>query len=554
MRTALFGFVMILLPLPVMGQISPGRLHRSHAFLEGVENCTKCHEPDRTQLAERCLACHASIKERLQNGKGLHGTGKYRECQTCHVEHQGRDFDLIYWENGRDKFDHERTGYGLEGKHTTLKCNECHQPKFIGKLALGPDERVDRARTFLGLDTACASCHPDEHRGQLGVACQSCHVQQAWKPATGFDHRKTAFFLLGKHATVPCIKCHRMATGQPIDGDAQYPLFKPVSHASCTDCHTDPHKGKLGQSCRNCHNETGWRVTDEANFDHNRTRYPLEGRHASVACGKCHSPGRPKSGLRFAACLDCHSDFHKGQFANRLSKGACEECHTVAGFRPARFDMAQHDETQSPLRGSHRAVPCSACHLRTTQSPSREFLFKFASRECQACHADPHRGEVKRLVEEAGCRSCHNEESWRTVVFDHNRTEFALAGRHAFVACVKCHRGSTNDSQPRVVVFRGAAKTCDGCHSDVHRAQFVSTGGSTDCSSCHTSQNWKAEQFDHVVNARFALDGAHRGVPCQKCHPTVTAGDDHYVKYKPVDVACVSCHDVRQLPEGSVER
>ena len=83
----------------------------------------------------------------------------------------------MYWgKPGRAAFDHALTGHALAGKHARLACDQCH-----------------KTRSFLGAVTECASCHRDEHRGQFaGRACTSCHGEQAWKPAPGFDHAKTS--------------------------------------------------------------------------------------------------------------------------------------------------------------------------------------------------------------------------------------------------------------------------------------------------------------------------------------------------------------------------
>ena len=42
--------------------------------------------------------------------------------------------------------------------------------------------------------------------------------EQAWKPAPGFDHAKTAWPLTGRHAAVGCERCH--ATRRPDAVDA----------------------------------------------------------------------------------------------------------------------------------------------------------------------------------------------------------------------------------------------------------------------------------------------------------------------------------------------
>jgi hypothetical protein len=213
--------------------------------------------------------------------------------------------------------------------------------------------------------------------------------------------------------------------------------------------------------------------------------------------------------------------------------------------------MAKHEETRYPLRGAHRAVPCAGCHLSEDRNEPARFAFRFASIECRACHRDPHMGEVDVFVKSGGCQSCHSEDTWRTVAFDHSRTAFALDGRHAGVECLKCHEAKTTGGTRTAVTFRGAPKTCERCHPDVHEAQFASASGSTQCARCHTPRQWSADLFDHTTQAEFVLDGAHRNVPCGRCHPTVSEGERRWVKYKPLETACVSCHDIRRSPEGS---
>ncbi|MEW6051774.1 MAG: hypothetical protein AB1644_12045 [Candidatus Zixiibacteriota bacterium] len=536
--------VLVLAPGATVAQLSPGELHQSHAFLEGVQNCSKCHGSDRQLVPDNCLACHSAIRERLDSRTGLHGRQEYRQCQLCHVEHQGRTFDLVYWKEGQKQLDHSQTGYRLEGKHATADCRACHQEKFIMHRAALETDKTTLDRTFLGLDSACKSCHFDEHRGQLMAACSECHTAASWKPPTGFDHTRTRFTLQGKHTTVLCEKCHLPVVDNSTVDDGKFLRLSPLVFQQCTDCHTDPHKGRLGANCTNCHSADGWNVTNKANFDHSKTRYPLEGKHAGVACDKCHIPGRERAKLPFAVCRDCHTDFHNKEFAARPSKGACEECHTVAGYSPARFLMAQHEQTKYPLTGAHKAVPCSGCHAkRASGTETVRYQFKFKSMRCVVCHGDPHRGEAKKYVTNKGCEFCHSEETWRQVRFDHGLTRFALEGKHSSVDCRKCHTGRVKGVKEPALTMIGAATVCSGCHQDIHLGQFAAAGSNvTDCAGCHTPQDWKARKFDHNRQSRFKLDGAHIRVPCQKCHRPIMVGTEPFVAYKPLDTACASCH------------
>ena len=529
-------------------QISPGELHRSHAFLEGIENCTKCHGSDQQLAPDKCMACHGRIQAQRQAGKGLHSRPEYQVCQTCHVEHQGRDFKLIYWKDGEAKFNHSLTGFALEGKHATLQCRNCHQPKLIRDLTVGPNERIDSSTTYLGMSTTCLDCHKDEHKGQLSSTCINCHSQTAWKPAEKFNHATAKYPLSGKHITVPCAKCHQLVTYYPTLSDSAFTQYTGLNYTQCTGCHTDAHTGRLGTNCSSCHTTESWFRVSTTNFDHSKTKYPLEGLHASVECAKCHKAGEVKTALRFGSCQDCHSDYHRGQFAKRDSKGKCEECHTVYGYSPARFVMAQHDKTDYPLLGAHRAVPCMACHASTGGDPAVKTNFAFASTRCNVCHKDPHRGQVDKMVAADGCELCHRVESWASITYDHSKSAFALEGRHTQVACLKCHADIKAADKLASVKFTGVRKDCQSCHTDNHQGQFASANV-TECSTCHSPLNWKSTKFDHK-NSRFPLDGAHRTVACNKCHLPVAGANGSFVRYKPLEMTCAACHGTT-IPERS---
>lgn len=534
----------LLLATSSWAQISPGELHRSHAFLEGVQNCGNCHGTDRELVAEKCLACHSLIQAGLDAHTGLHGGQEYRQCQTCHVEHQGRDFALIYWKTGQKSFDHSLTGYLLDGKHVGLDCRRCHTRQYIADTNRLIADKITLDSTFMGLTRTCSSCHLDEHRGQLTAACSECHATTGWKPVKGFDHSRSKFALGGKHAAVLCAKCHAEVVDHRSPTDSSFAKFTGLRFQQCTDCHTDVHKGKLGENCQNCHSTEGWQVTDKAKFDHSKTRYPLLGKHAAVTCDKCHVPGKGRQTLKFAACRDCHTDFHRGEFAKRESKGACEECHTVYGYSPAKFLLSQHDQSSYPLRGAHRAVPCDACHRRTLpQTQTAAFQFRFQSVQCLMCHNDPHRGEVNKFVDDKGCEHCHAVDSWRQVTFDHGVTKFSLEGKHRAVDCRKCHSGKSRKTGETILTMTGARSECSACHADVHRGQFAKGEPAvTDCGLCHVPENWKAPRFDHNVSSRFKLDGAHKNVPCKQCHRPTEKDGEQFVAYKPLDTTCVLCH------------
>jgi hypothetical protein len=528
---------------PVLAQISPGELSEAHAKLEGSASCLKCHDREKGVVAARCLDCHKALKERIDGGRGLHARSEYRKCETCHVEHQGRATDLVWWgKPGRDALDHRETGYPLEGKHAGVACSGCHQPKNIKDKEALSQRGASAARTYLGLDSACVACHRDVHRGQFAASdCRSCHTLEGWKPAARFDHGRTSYPLTGKHAPVACEKCHAMAS----DAGAAYRKYRGVAFQQCSSCHEDVHKGRLGPACATCHTTLGWSAIQKASFDHERTAYPLRGRHVPVACDKCHTAGRTLA-LKHERCTDCHGDAHRGEFARRADQGRCEACHDVAGFTPSRYALDDHQKTAYPLAGAHLAVACDACHRRAPGQKTA--AYRIAHALCTDCHKDPHKGETDRYAQKAGCQACHRVESWRQLAFEHGATRFPLAGAHVKAGCATCHKKVDVGTPRERTQFTNLPLVCADCHRDVHAAQFA-VAGVTRCERCHTADAWKpAHGFDHNRDASYHLDGAHARVACAGCHKTGTHEGQAVVRYKPLGAKCRDCHASGGVP------
>lgn len=509
-------------------QLSPGKLSRPHAQLEGLTKCSNCHKLGSREVQQKCLDCHQEIAAMTTGGKGLHAGEDYGHCVDCHVEHQGRDYDLIFWPDGQAGFDHTVTGFTLTGSHTQQDCRKCHTAKYVTDPAQLRSQNKELSRTFLGLDAACASCHKDIHGGQFQQTCTACHDTGAWKPAPLFDHQVSSFPLTGKHEKVDCARCHKPAAVTRFAG---------VAYQSCTDCHQDPHAGTLGTNCAGCHTTDGWLLISGASFDHGRTRYPLEGRHQAVECSKCHQADGKKPA--FASCRDCHRDVHGGTRLKRPRLNACENCHTVAGFQPSSFTMSSHDQTAFPLLGAHRATPCSACHQPKAQDT---FQLTMAHAVCTDCHRDPHPQSMAEFSpnRDQSCAACHTQASWRVPGFDHTVTGFKLDGRHAGTACSGCHKSEKRAD------FSGLVQACAGCHDDVHLGQFAarttSDGKQVACEQCHVTVDWFAEKFDHEKDSRFPLRGGHEQVACTGCHPPVKPANDRLLKFKPLPTACKDCH------------
>ncbi|MGA8042649.1 MAG: cytochrome c3 family protein [Terracidiphilus sp.] len=532
-------------------QISPGPLARAHQSLSGDANCIKCHEVSTRAPSFRCLTCHREIAAELEEKRGLHATfpqsgAPGTACVKCHSDHNGVDFQMVHWTPTAQGFDHSKTGYALDGKHAGVSCRACHNAQHISAQARALLADKDMNRTWLGLSPSCITCHADQHQGRFGSECARCHTTADWKGASidakSFDHSKTRFPLTGEHKFVLCKSCHTAGA----DGQARYTGLK---FASCADCHRDPHQGEFKQECSACHTTSTWKGSSfAATFDHSKTAFPLAGMHVKVPCISCHQHADFKAPIAHAVCADCHTpDPHGGQFAKRADGGKCESCHTVAGWSPSTFAVADHAKTGFPLTFPHGQVKCASCH--TPAGKETRFKIKFA--QCVDCHKDEHQGQFAGAPWHNECQQCHQGATFQMANYTlakHQKSAFPLTGGHAAVACIECHKPMQGS---QVAVYHFHQLTCTTCHEDVHRGQFAermrapgAAGKPLGCEACHTTETWKdVSKFDHS-RTQFPLLGTHRAVGCADCHrpPNMELTLQH-VQFSAAPTVCSECHE-----------
>ena len=396
----------------------------SHAETGG--DCSACHtapwEP--AVMADRCVNCHGGIAVQMQDVASMHGSMLHDNpdlgCRHCHPEHRGADARLTELDD--TAFPHEAVGFSLNGHPLTVArepfscsdchagdistfelstCDTCHRKMDVsfmtahtlayGGACLDCHDGVDRfghpfdhsefpfplrgeheglacdrchlnARglsDFPVIPQDCYSCHhtDEPHEGRFGVRCADCHTEDGWIPAS-FDHNLSAFKLEGEHAEADCESCHidRQYKGTPMD---------------CYSCHRqdDEHDGGYGTDCAACHNPSDW---EDADFDHNRSNFPLTGGHAGLECERCHEGGRFVE--ISTACASCHGDpaYHAGLFGFD-----CAACHTVdnwsARYRGPHPDVGDDDDGGRGI--NHGGASCQDCHTQTLHSAT-----------CLACH------------------------------------------------------------------------------------------------------------------------------------------------------------------------
>lgn len=171
----LVGLVALAFVYPHL-MLAPGALEKGHTEL--TTDCFACHTPLRGATAERCVACHARDDIGLRTTKGMaivhakpvkvsfHQALNDPDCMACHSDHAGPKLT----QRSRKPFSHAMLRVA-----TRDRCDTCHA---------APTNELHKALT---------------------VGCGTCHMTDAWKPAT-FDHDK--FFPLDKDHNATCITCH----------------------------------------------------------------------------------------------------------------------------------------------------------------------------------------------------------------------------------------------------------------------------------------------------------------------------------------------------------
>jgi hypothetical protein len=572
--------------------LSPGPLSQAHASIESDDHCARCHESGNQVVARLCLDCHKDLGGELAAGQGLHGKQyRTRPCEECHVEHVGRGTKLIRWPSGTmERFDHALTGWTLDGGHAKVACLACHtrtspqrKPEFVGtrpacagchkdphagrfttdcqkchtvtgfkafdrprfdhKLARFPltGKHVDVAceRCHTGTPprwqplafATCDACHADPHKGQFQPRpCQTCHDTGGWDSAGDkirVNHPRLS--LANGHAQVACRTCHDRGNSRP-----------PSRGSRCESCHRPVHVAQFTTRCEGCHASIKWLGLPDAvgRDNHGKTRFPLAGKHVAAPCARCHPPGRPVAQryrqLSFGTCNACHADAHGGEFAAQ-GGGECAPCHSVAGFAPTRFGVAEHGKTRFPLAGKHVAVPCGSCH----SSARPRLAFRVAKQACRDCHANPHGAQFAPEITAGGCARCHAPFDWHLAKIDH--LVWPLAGTHARTPCAACHGEHPKGAPP--TAYRGLPHDCEGCHDDRHAGQFRQTAPVKGCSTCHDPESFRiAAAFDHATTG-FALEGRHHELACDRCHPTETLRNGtSAVRWRLGYRRCKDCH------------
>jgi len=488
--------------------------HRTH--YEGTTN------PNHTanNFPTKCDTCHRAATGAWRPASSFNHAGITSGCYDCHKakydsttnpNHTASNFpttcEQCHRTNSWRPATFSHTKFPLVGVHATLQCSVCHQG---GK--------------YTGLSSDCYSCHkakydattnPNHATAGYSTDCTQCHKASdpAWKGAT-FSHTK--FPLTGLHTTVDCAKCHlnNQYAGTPKE---------------CSACHwtrnqKDPWKLRLGQTCQQCHNTSGWKP---ANWNHSSppASYALQGIHNTLACMTCHTNYQQVAGKE---CYSCHkARYDATTNPNHATSGfptTCEQCHKASdtAWTQGKFN---HSITSFPLTGLHITATCAKCHLNGQ--------YKGTPRDCYSCHWTRNQRDPWKLRLGQTCEQCHNTSGWKPANWSHSSppASYALTGKHAATVCATCH----------VNYQRVAGRDCNSCHKAKYDAstnpKHSTIGFGTTCEQCHNTTVWSPANWSHSsAPANWALTGFHTTLTCTRCHVN---------SQQITGRACYSCHKAK---------
>lgn len=379
----------------------------------------------------------------------------------------------------------------LKGGHSKVSCLKCHNNP--NKL---PPPR-------------CVDCHGVAHGGLSD--CERCHAPAFyWKPVK-FDHNRV-WPLVGQHRYVSCRKCHPG-------------LLFAQTQGYCNFCHAVVHPDLT--DCASCHTPYGWLPST---FEHSRV-WALTGQHAKLPCTRCHPNNNfaHPIGGGSTQCVACHGEQHGG-----LTD--CASCHTTAGWVPSTFE---HSRVWT-LTGAHKSLDCSACHpgglmfayVEANGYPKVPVSsLTPGNPACSVCHGKPHGSCLPT------CKNCHNTSSFSDATFNHSSV-WALTGKHAGLACSKCHKNGTYFCEAQANGFPPITTSaivdgqiqCKYCHANPHGT----IPSAYQCTTCHNTSGWNNINSGFHHPSSFPLNGAHQNVACTLCHGDPPKFD--------LTATCNTCH------------
>ena len=303
-------------------------------------------------------------------------------------------------------------------------------------------------------------------------------------------------------------------------------------------------------------------------FDHDATRFPLDGFHRFVECEVCHVNGRFKgTPMDCRACHGTSSLIPGGGKSPHhvMSSDNCSDCHSANTWdQVVRFDHSQapgtcvscHNGVQQPGKPLNHVVSsndCESCHTTVTWSVAR-FDHSGITEPCSSCHNNvTATGKPgNHVVTTQECDQCHSTRAWSPAGFDHSGITQACSSCHNNVTATGKHTGHINTSaecdvchttrawSPASFDHSNVTGSCSSCHNGVTATgkdnnHFVTN---RECDYCHSNTTWNISRFSHQSSA---YPGEHRrALDCNDCHiGNIETNVWRFPAYQP---DCAACH------------
>lgn len=208
-------------------------------------------------------------------------------------------------------------------------------------------------------------------------------------------------------------------------------------------------------------------------FNHDRTRFPLEYRHAAVPCESCHIDG--------------------------VFEGTpipCALCHSRSGRIKASAPSIKHIRVIGD---------CAACHRPSSWTDVDQVDHTAVIGNCFSCHNNvvalgKHPGHIQSSNI---CEDCHITVIFSLAGFDHT----GITGN-----CVSCHNGlRATGKHPGHMPTTNA---CEDCHTPVAWIPVVKVDHASVIGSCFSCHNGTIAGGKNAMHPPTSND-------CQVCHTTL---------------------------------
>jgi hypothetical protein len=424
--------------IPYLGGTSCGSCHASGTYAVGGFGPMNMTQATHAFVATTCDTCHeaglsfylGSANPSLQGRPADHTAGQMVAPNDCSVCHTTANWNSTVLPAGHMPNPGNQTctvcHTAAPGNYATLAANTVlHTGITSGCIACHGAPNATAPIFYLNYTPKDALLSP-VHIPTSSTPCEDCHAVSftAFSGTTMTAAKHTAMFaVIGK----TCNACH----------DASTLKFYGVSNLT-----TRPSGHHVGQDCSGCHNPNNW---DGGAAKKKAVITALTPAHSTISAvvstpvpaAAAAAAGMARGAARGAPshagvtndCVSCHNGvLAAGKNAAHIaSNGACQNCHTVQAWLPARFD---HQSVAASCASCHNGVlasgrptthvpttaDCRACHGTISWSAA-QFNHAGSSMSCRTCHnglsaIGKQAGHVATTLD---CSSCHNTVGWSGV-------------------------------------------------------------------------------------------------------------------------------------------